>query len=1094
MQDNRASDKSRSPDASVEALGAFWAGYASLIRRLRWPLIALWIVITAASLFFLPNLTRVVAHTQTTYIPNNSQLTIGQNLLKTVDPAHNATSSGVIAISDPSGLTAAEKSYFDATLARIDSNKSAYGVHSIQDLHNSGQGTASSFLSKDHTTEIALIGFSHGELAKSTSEAIGKVQIAFANPPGGAKIYFTGEAPIQQDDIRISQQGVQKTAGVTVVLVLVILLLVFRSVIAPIITLLAIGLSFAITSGVVAFLAQHGFPISTFTQEFLIAIIFGAGTDYSIIMMNRFREELSKAYGHRDIAIAASMKAVTKTVIFSASTVFVSFAVLWFARFGLYRTAVGVAIGVAIVLLNCLTLIPALMSVLGSAMFWPRRPKPGAAHKPSAFWTFTSRIAVRRPWWTLLVLVVVLAPIAMLFTDKRTFDPLDDIPNAPSAVGFRLVSKAFGPGNVMPSQLVLDTTANLRTGQGLTTINNISRVLAGLASVAKVESATRPTGKVIATFELAHQNTLAGSGLTKVQQGLDQLQSQLAKAGSNLSQQTSGPQKLVDGSSQVTSGIAKLGSGLGLGALSSGANRLASGANSVSAGAVTLQQNLQKIGQAMQSLEQGAGQLSAGLGQAASGSAALSNGTSQLQQSAPKLAMGTSLLANAIAQWAKSHPDTSGSILWAQIVQLAQADAKGASSLVGASGQLAQGANQLSAALGKLHSGATSLQQGLGQVASDAPQLAGGAGQLATGAKQVASGSAQLGSSAAQATQGASALAAGSAKVTDGVRSLASAFDLLSPKMNQAGAGVGKLGAGVKQVTKYLMNTADSTSQGDPGFYIPASQVASNAGLLKMMNAYISPNGHVAKFNIVLNVDPYSTAAIADVPGLVHAAQVALAGSPINHATLYATGTTPTQAELNSVSSQDFTRTVALVLGVILILLIVMLRSIITPVYIILSLAGSYLVTMGLLQNITIHMLGKPGLSWPTPFFIFLLLVALGVDYSIFLMSRFEEEMSRGLTPRRAIQIAMGNMGGVIFSAALIMAGTFGSMAVAGVSSLMEIGISVIIGLLLYFAVFLGFFVPACTAVFGWAHYWPFVHDRKLSAAARRARGLEPEA
>ncbi len=85
-------------------------------------------------------------------------------------------------------------------------------------------------------------------------------------------------------------------------------------------------------------------------------------------------------------------------------------------------------------------------------------------------------------------------------------------------------------------------------------------------------------------------------------------------------------------------------------------------------------------------------------------------------------------------------------------------------------------------------------------------------------------------------------------------------------------------------------------------------------------------------------------------------------------------------------------------------------------------------------------------------------------------------------------------MGGVIFSAALIMAGTFGSMAVAGVSSLMEIGISVIIGLLLYFAVFLGFFVPACTAVFGWAHYWPFVHDRKLSAAARRARGLEPEA
>lgn len=240
------------------------------------------------------------------------------------------------------------------------------------------------------------------------------------------------------------------------------------------------------------------------------------------------------------------------------------------------------------------------------------------------------------------------------------------------------------------------------------------------------------------------------------------------------------------------------------------------------------------------------------------------------------------------------------------------------------------------------------------------------------------------------------------------------------------------------------------------------------------MNAYISPNGHIAKFTTVLRVNPYSMAAINDVSSVEQAAQVALQNSPIHTGTIYATGTTPTQYELNKVSNQDFTRTVTLVLAAIFILLVLMLRSLITPLYIILSLAGTYFASMGLLQTITDHVLGKPGLSWPVPFFVFLLLVALGVDYSIFLMSRFEEEITRGLPPKKAIHVAMRKMGNVIFSAAVIMAGTFGSMMVAGVSSLVEIGISVVIGLLLYFTLFLGFFVPAMAAIVDSGHFWPF--------------------
>jgi RND superfamily putative drug exporter len=100
--------------------------------------------------------------------------------------------------------------------------------------------------------------------------------------------------------------------------------------------------------------------------------------------------------------------------------------------------------------------------------------------------------------------------------------------------------------------------------------------------------------------------------------------------------------------------------------------------------------------------------------------------------------------------------------------------------------------------------------------------------------------------------------------------------------------------------------------------------------------------------------------------------------------------------------------------------------------------------------------------------------VALGVDYSIFLMTRFEEEYLGGMSPTEAIRTAMVRMGNVIFSAAAIMAGTFGSMVVAGVESLIEIGLAVVIGLILYTALLLAFFIPACVRVVGRGHGWPF--------------------
>jgi RND superfamily putative drug exporter len=140
--------------------------------------------------------------------------------------------------------------------------------------------------------------------------------------------------------------------------------------------------------------------------------------------------------------------------------------------------------------------------------------------------------------------------------------------------------------------------------------------------------------------------------------------------------------------------------------------------------------------------------------------------------------------------------------------------------------------------------------------------------------------------------------------------------------------------------------------------------------------------------------------------------------------------------------------------------------------YILLSLVFNYYITMGLVEFIFVKLLGFTGLSWTVSFFVFLIIIALGVDYSIFLMARFKEEYRPGGVVA-AIQRAMATTGGVIMSAAVIMGGTFAAFLYSGVHTLEQIGAGIVIGLALYTTVFMGFIVPALVTLFGEANWWP---------------------
>lgn len=1048
--------------------------YARWISKFRYVVLVVWVAATVGAMFLLPSLQNVVAHQSTNFLADSTPVVQAGKLLDQIHPGNTSKSSAVLAIHDANGLSAVEKDYFQQQLTTVDAHKRLYGVTRVQDAARVNPSAASVFFSKDGTTEIALVDFPGSDISNQTATALSALHHLFATPPSGAQVEFTGDAPIQQDDTTISQKGVSKTAGVTVVLVLVILLLVFRSIVAPLVTLVAIGLSFLLSSSVVAWLAGHGLPVSNFTETFLVAVLFGAGTDYSIIIMNRYREAMSEGQGRVE-RLATTLRSIGKTVIFSSLTVLVSFAVLYFANFGLYRSAVGVAVGIFITLLCCLTFVPALMDSLQGGLYWPRKIRLGQAHAKSKLWHLSGGLSIRKPWWVLLSLSVVFFPIALLFTNQRSFNPMDDIPSAPSVQGFKTVANAFGPGHVLPMNIVIHTDHNLRSPQGLATIANVTHAIATLPSVDAVQSATQPAGLAVTSFQLANQNVQAAVGLSQVGQGLSTLANQLVK-GSQLAQSAGhGTQSLVSGAGGVALGAAQLNAGLQRFATDTG--RLAAGGVKLATSAAGLQQGLLKFNTGLLQVSGGAGDLVTGLNQTSAVAMQLADGAAQVQTGTTTVNEMTQSLANAIAAWTAAHPNDATNPAWQQIEQMAQTDAAATQQSLEAVAKLQQGTQGLTQAFPGLVQGAKQVQGASSQLATVSTKLVGGANQFASGAAQFASGVKSAQQGAVGLASGSTALVKGSQQIAGGVASVQSGFGPLALGMQQAAVASQQLQQGVAQVADELTQSKLAATTGNPGFYVPPSELP-NAQLQQAMNAYISPDGHVANITVVLKADPYALDAMNSVAPIQSAAQIAFNSSPIHAGTVLSAGTSAVQATLNQVSNADFIRTVISILLAVFILLILMLRSILTPLYILASLTATYGVTMGILQTIALHVLHKAGLSWPVPFFVFLLLVALGVDYSMFLFSRFEEELGRGFPPKEAMHRAMQQMGNVIFSAALIMGGTFGSMMVAGVTSLFEIGLGVVVGLFVYAFVFLGLFVPAWASVIGHGHHWPFAPSR----------------
>jgi RND superfamily putative drug exporter len=318
-----------------------------------------------------------------------------------------------------------------------------------------------------------------------------------ATAPSGLAVHVTGGAGIGADYLRAIIEGTDRTTIVTILLVLFVLLLIYRAPLAALVPLLTIGAAFLVSRGMLGVLAASGWKISTLLDSFVVVLVFGVGTDYTIFLISRFREELSKA--DRPTAARATVTRIGAVITASAATVIVGLSSMAVASFGMIQsTGPALAITIAITLVAGLTLTPALLVIFGRPLFWPRHPTEDDHHGDRGVWARIAAAITRRPGLvTAVVLAGLLVPIVLLPGVKQSGDTLSELPpDADARIGFELFASKMDRGRLMPITVLVDApqAGDVADPANLGALAHLTRTVAGLDGVQSATSLISPSG------------------------------------------------------------------------------------------------------------------------------------------------------------------------------------------------------------------------------------------------------------------------------------------------------------------------------------------------------------------------------------------------------------------------------------------------------------------------------------------------------------------------------------------------------------------------------------------------------------------------
>ncbi|OBH44255.1 hypothetical protein A5683_18090 [Mycobacterium mantenii] len=967
-------------------------------------MVGIWVAIAVALPLTVPSLNDMAEKHPLAILPSDAPSAVTAR--KMTEAFHESGSENLllVVLTDERGLGPADEATYGKLADAL--RRDPRDVLMVQDFVST-PALRSVVTSKDHKAWVLPVGVA-GELGTPRAYAafnrIGDiVERTVRGTP--LTVNLTGPAATVADLTVAGARDRMPIELAIAVLVLIVLMLIYRSAVTMLLPLLTIGISLVIAQAVVAGYSQlTGSGVSNQSVVFLSAIMAGAGTDYAVFLISRYHDYL-RSGADPDRAVRRAMFSIGKVIAASAATVGITFFLISFAQMGVFKTVgASAAIGIGVAFLAAMTLLPAIL-VLAGRRGWvkPRR------ELTSRFWRRSGIRIVRRPKVNLIASVLVLIVLASCaglvrynYDDRKALRS-----SAPSSIGYAALDRHFPVNESIPQYILVQSPHDLRTPKALADLEQMADRVSQLPNVAVVSGITRPTGNVPEQFRATYQAGAIGT---------------LLAGGSTLIKDHTGDlNRLVDG-----------------------AGTLADNLGNVRGQVVQLAASMQELESAFSSAKnQYTGDALVKqvdiAAQLVDHVNALSNSMGWNFSAAKNMFGWIGPVLAALQGNPRCDVDPSCSATRGTFEQLLgahdQADLDAINDLAHQlqdypdKRALKASTDRLRAALAKL----TNVLHSLGM---DKPGgLQANLNSLQDGANRFAGGSRQVADAVAQ--------------VVDQVK---------------------QLGSGLNESAAFLLSLKrDAAQPAMAGFNIPP-QLLHLEEFQKAAKAFISPDGHSVRYLVQTKLNPFSTEAMDQVDAISAAARGAQPNTALADATVSMAGYTVALKDTRDYYQHDIRFIIAVTLLVVLLTLMALLRAIIAPLYLVASVVISYLSAVGIGVLVFQYMLGQQ-LHWSVPPLAFVVLVAVGADYNMLLVSRMREESPHSM--RYGIIRTLGSTGGVITAAGLIFAASMGGLLFSGISTVVQGGFVIGVGILLDTFLVRTITVPAMAALVGRANWWP---------------------
>ena len=915
---------------------------AHMLRLVSVPMLLFWLGLTVVLNMFVPQLEKVgEAHT-VSMSPDDAPSMQAMKRVGKDFQEFKSNSSVMVLLEGDQPLGPEAHQYYDGLIHKL--QQDTKHIEHIQDFWGDPLTAAGAQSADDKAAYVQLyLAGNQGEsLANESVDAVRKI-VASTQPPPGIHVYVTGPSALNADQHHAGDKSVARVTGITIGVIAVMLLIVYRSIVTVILVLLMVFVELGAARGIVAFLGNANIiGLSTFSVNLLVLLAIAAGTDYAIFLIGRY-QEARQSGEDRKHAYYTMFHGTAHVILGSGLTIAGAMYCLSFTRLPYFQTlGVPCAVGMLVAVIAALTLGPAMV-VVGSrfGLFDPKRKIK------TRFWRRVGTVVVRWPGPVLAATcLLALVGLAALPGYKTNYDSRNYLPSdIPANVGYAAADRHFPQARMNPELLLVETDHDVRNPADMLVIDRIAKGVFHQPGIGRVQTITRPLGTPIEHTSIPFLISMQGTTQTLNQTyQQDRMKDMLTQADSI--------QATID--------------------------------------------NMQQMYALMQRLD------------------AL---THSLVGKTDQTMVDTNELRDHIADFDDFFRPIRNYFYWEPHCY----DIPMCWALRSVFDTL-DGIDALSDDLEALTVDMHKLDELMPQLLALIPPM---------------------------------------------IENLKT-MKAMMLTMYQTQNGMQNQMEAMRQ-NSTAMGQAFDTSKNDDSFYLPP-EVFDNPDFKRGLKMFVSPDGKAIRFIISHEGDPATPEGISHIAGIKNAAFEAIKGTPLEGSRIYVAGTAATYKDMHEGSTFDLLIAGLAAACLIFIIMLIITRSVIAAFVIVGTVLLSLGTSFGLSVLVWQHILGIE-LHWMVLAMSVILLLAVGSDYNLLLVSRFKEEIHAGLNT--GIIRAMGGTGGVVTAAGLVFAFTMASFVFSDLRIIGQVGTTIGLGLLFDTLIVRSFMTPSIAALLGRWFWWP---------------------